>query len=394
MHVQSKYEMHFPFLRLPREIQDKIIKYLLPAMILPTTEEPRLLKDRWGFPGTLEPFEHDNCAYLRGSCRSIRDIVDRIRPIKSTRGFHLDPKRDTLKVWEMQLPNPDPYGEGHWGWSIPVRKLLTVFPLVLNPYSDVSTGVSDPTWHDETLDMDIDLSFLPMIEEMTLVVQSAGWEWNIEGFQMYGPDVVENRGPNDNWGRGGYGHLRLIAEDHFWIRKIRGSTPYRWKGCDADLFDPLDVLRMDDTSLSRYAPYIGFYGYSRGAYSLGGNWPGFRYYTDTKEVEFSPLSFSEINFATDRQDTLEREPESGRDAQLVSRVWIIRPGRPAPPVGRHHCWIKVKAWRMGDPDWVWQVENTWKMVKGMLFGYTEIDDGHGLHVKYYESIVGSKNWKL
>ncbi|RSL83573.1 hypothetical protein CEP51_004408 [Fusarium floridanum] len=151
---------------------------------------------------------------------------------------------------------------------------------------------------------------------------------------------------------------------------------------------------MDDTSLSRYAPYIGFYGYSRGAYSLGGNWPGFRYYTDTKEVEFSPLSFSEINFATDRQDTTEREPEGGRDAQLVSRVWIIRPGRPAPPVERHHCWIKVKAWRMGDPDWVWQVENTWKMVKGMLFGYTEIDDGHGLHVKYYESIVGSKNWEL
>ncbi|KAI8667564.1 hypothetical protein NCS56_00893500 [Fusarium sp. Ph1] len=151
---------------------------------------------------------------------------------------------------------------------------------------------------------------------------------------------------------------------------------------------------MKSTSLARNAPYIGFYGYSRGTYSLRGNWPGFRYFTDTGEVEFSPLSFSEISFATDRQDTSEREPVGGRDAQLVSRVWIIRPGRPAPPVELHHCWIKVKKWEMGDPDWVWQVETTWKMVRGMLSCYTKIDRGHGLHVKYYESIVNSKNWKL
>ncbi|KAL2682384.1 hypothetical protein Neosp_006834 [[Neocosmospora] mangrovei] len=393
MHVQSKYEMHFPFLRLPREIQDKIIKYLLPVMILPTTEKPRWTKDRWGFLGTLEPVEHSNCASLRGSCRQIRAIVDRIRPIKSTRGFHFDPKRDTLKVWQMQLPDSDPHGEGHWCRSIPVRKLLTVFPYALNPYDDVSTGVSDPAWNDEPFDMDLDLSFLPMIEEMTLAIQSAGWEWHIEGFQMYGPDVVESRGPNDNWGRGGYGHLRLLAETHFFTRRIRGSTGYRWKGCDDDFFDPLDILRMNSTNLARNAPYIGFHGYSRGTYSLGGNWPGFRYYTATGEVEFSPLSFSEINFATDRQYKPDREPVDGRDAQLVSRVWIIRRGRPTPPVEPHHCWIKVKKWEMGDPDWVWQVETTWKMVRGMLSYYTKIDRGHGLDVKYYESIVGSKNWK-
>ncbi|KAJ4308120.1 hypothetical protein N0V84_012289 [Fusarium piperis] len=387
--------MHFPFLRLPREIQDKIIKYLLPAMILPTTEEPKWTKDRWDFPGTLEPVEHNNCAYLRGSCRPIREIVDRIRPIKSTRGFHFDPKRDTLKVWAMRLPDPDPYDQMPCLPGLPVRKLLTVFPSALNPSSQVSIGVSDPTWNDEPLDMEFNLSFLPMIEEMTLSIQSAGFEWHIEGFQMYGPDVVESRGVHDRWGHGGgYGHLRLIAENHFFFRGIKGSTRYRWKGCGDDFFDPLDILTMDSASLSRHAPYIGFHGYSRGTYSLGGNWPGFRYYTDTKEVEFSPLSFSEISFATDRQDTVQREPEGGRDAQLVSRVWIIRPGRPAPPVEPHHCWIKVRKWEMDDPDWIWQVENTWKMVRGMLSCYTEVDNDHGFNVKYYESIVSSKNWQL
>ncbi|UPL04186.1 hypothetical protein LCI18_015120 [Fusarium solani-melongenae] len=299
----------------------------------------------------------------------------RIRPIKPTRGFHFDPKRDTLKVWKMQLPDSDPYGEGHRGRSIPVRKLLTVFPYALNPYDDVSTGVSDPAWNDEHFDTDLDLSFLPMIEEATLAIQSAGWEWHIEGFQMYGPDVVESRGPNDNWVAGGMDTSVCLPKI---ISSLEESEAARGTAGK-------DVMN---------APYIGFRGYSKGTYSLGGNWPGFRYYTDTGEVEFSPLSFSEISFATDRQDTPKREPVDGRDAQLVSRVWIIRPGRPARPVEPHHCWIKVKKWEMGDPDWVWQMETTWKMVRGMLCYYTKIDRGHGLHVKYYESIVSSKNWKL
>ncbi|KAH7259886.1 hypothetical protein B0J15DRAFT_581914 [Fusarium solani] len=399
MHVQSKYEMHFPFLRLPREIQDEIIKYLLPAMVLPTTEELPCYKDKWGFPGTLERIEHKNCAYLRDSCKQIRNIVDRIRPIRSTRGFRFDPKRDTLKVWEMTIPDSDPYGDGHWDWSIPARKLLTVFPSARNPINGESTGVSDPIWdEDDNFDMEFDMDtlseYFPMIEEITLVIQSAGWEWHIDGFQMYGPDVVDRRHFNDDWGRARVGNLRdRDAEDHFMTRGIRGSTPYRWKGCGSNFFDLLDMQTIEPTRLSWYAPYIGFYGYSRGTYSMGGNWPGFRYYTDTKEVEFSPLSFSEISFATDRQDTPKREPEGGRDAQLVSRVWIIRPGRPAPPVEPHHCWVKMEEWEEGDPDWIWQVANTWKMVSVMLSSYN-IDNKHGLHLKEYESIVSSENWQL
>jgi hypothetical protein len=53
----------------------------------------------------------------------------------------------------------------------------------------------------------------------------------------------------------------------------------------------------------------------------------------------------------------------------------------------------MEEWEEGDPDWIWQVANTWKMVSVTLSSYN-IDNKHGLHLKEYESIVSSENWQL
>ncbi|KAM0425361.1 hypothetical protein ACHAPT_009418 [Fusarium lateritium] len=385
MSDSSTTDMAFPFLRLPTEVQDKIVRYLLPAMILPETKEPVSRYDRRGSRGTLEPIEHETCGHLRNSCKQIRSLVDRLRPIRSTRGFHFDPKQDTLKVWEMKLPIAAPY---HAPSPVPVRKLLTVFPHALNPWNKVSTGVSDPAWVDESLEDCSVGRHLETVEEMTLLIQSAGPEWRIDGFQMYGPHLPGPRRPWDSRFPPVFACIDKDPEPHFRARGIRDSTQYRWKGCHRNLFDSGVMRSIDPTGLTNQTPYIGFHGYSNGRFSMGGKWAGFRYYADTNNVEFSPLAFSEISFATDKQGTAEREPEGGCDAQFVARVWIIRPGRPAPPDEPHHCWVPVKMWEEDEPAWVRKVRNTWKMVSSMLSEYTEFegDRDHGLFLENDKSI--------
>ncbi|KAM0544093.1 hypothetical protein ACHAPJ_011975 [Fusarium lateritium] len=104
--------------------------------------------------------------------------------------------------------------------------------------------------------------------------------------------------------------------------------------------------------------------------SLGGKWAGFRYYIETGEVEFSPLAWSEVEYFVHRLYAPEgagRYLPDNQDPQLISRVWIIRPNeRVKPEEQPHHCWVKVKKWEKGEPNWVWQVEITWKMVREML----------------------------
>lgn len=123
------------------------------------------------------------------------------------------------------------------------------------------------------------------------------------------------------------------------------------------------------THRSTVTPRIGFYGFSRGTMSLGGKWARFRYFTKTNEVFFNPLAWSEVEFFIRRYYTSDgcviKAPGSPHP-QLIARVWIIRPGNIAEPSQPHHCWLKVKKWEEGDPDWVAQLETIWKMVRSDL----------------------------
>jgi hypothetical protein len=86
-------------------------------------------------------------------------------------------------------------------------------------------------------------------------------------------------------------------------------------------------------------------------------------------VHFSPLAWSEVKDFVhhwDHPDPVFNNFPCAPPPQLIARVWIIKPGKKAEPDQQHQCWLKVKNWDEGDPDWVAQVETMWKMVRGHL----------------------------
>lgn len=191
---------------------------------------------------------------------------------------------------------------------------------------------------------------------------------------MFGPDIIAPRRPEEGWGFARVGCQDSAAAEYFVSRGIPADTGEKW------IFTMDTGFTMEGDNISaridqrifcgkNLTPRIGFYGFSRGTMSLGGKWAGFRYFTETKEVHFSPLAWSEVKDFVHRwyhPDPVFNEFPCAPHPQLTARVWIIKPGKKAEPDQQHHCWLKVKKWEEGDPDWVAQVETMWKMVRGHL----------------------------
>lgn len=162
----------------------------------------------------------------------------------------------------------------------------------------------------------------PMLKEFTLTSAVCGPDWHIDSFQQYGPEV----------------------------------SPKDW----------------------RYTPWISTHGYSsQSGLQRVGKWPGFRYWTETRKIEFRPLSWPEV------QPWTTMFPSSGW-ASLTSpefiphefnaRLWINRPGESIDAEQSQHGWIEVKAPEEGDDSWVEQVATTWKMVRYFLKRSSELMD--------------------
>ncbi|KAF5718678.1 P-type ATPase (mediates high-affinity potassium or sodium uptake) [Fusarium globosum] len=151
----------------------------------------------------------------------------------------------------------------------------------------------------------------PMLKEFTLTSAVCGPDWHIDSFQQYGPEV----------------------------------SPRDW----------------------RYTPWISTHGYSsQSGLQRVGKWPGFRYWTETRKIEFRPLSWPEV------QPWTTMFPSSGWASltsaefiphEFVARLWINRPGEPIDAEQSQYGWIEAKAPEEGDDSWVEQVATTWKMVR-------------------------------
>lgn len=191
---------------------------------------------------------------------------------------------------------------------------------------------------------------------------------------MFDPDIIAPRRRGEGWGIARVGCHNTAAAEYFVSRGIPADTGEKW------IFAMNTGFTLEGDNISaeidrqiRYGhdvtPRIGFYGFSRGTMSLGGKWAGFRYFTETNEVHFSPLAWSEVKDFVHRwyhPDPVFNDFPCAPYSQLIARVWIIKPGKKAEPDQQHHCWLKVKKWEEGDPDWVTQVETMWKMVRGHL----------------------------
>ncbi|SPJ72242.1 uncharacterized protein FTOL_01970 [Fusarium torulosum] len=117
------------------------------------------------------------------------------------------------------------------------------------------------------------------------------------------------------------------AAEYFVSRGIPADTGKEWRFPKHDAWREIDT-QMDrdhiDTPQITVTPRIGLYGFSRGTMSLGGKWAGFRYFTETNEVHFSPLAWSEVEFFVRRYYTPDgcviNIPVSPYP-QLIARVW-------------------------------------------------------------------------
>ncbi|KAM0191691.1 hypothetical protein ACHAPA_008287 [Fusarium lateritium] len=363
----------FPFQRLPLELRIKIVREALPSLIVPEyicdPDQPISWAERvW-------------VAKLTESCKDIQSIVKSIRKIVGFDDgrvfFRLDPISDTLLVKQMCLPEIestkswDPATFGLDRHALPVRRLMTQSFRIMTPLCDKDypdwmyrhhPRSFYPDWSEVPFSASLPVfSHLPLVEELVLSIQRAGTEWNIDDFQMFGPEIIAPRRREQGW----FGPHDEAAAEYFASRGISADTGEKWISTFA--YD-MGGSRYDNTSPPS-GTRIGFYGFSSGTMSLGGKWAGFRHFTETNEVYFSPLAWSEVQHFVHRwyaPDGRAMNPPGDPQPQLIARVWIIRPGKEAEPARPHHCWLKVKEWEEGDPDWVAQVETMWKMVRGHL----------------------------
>ncbi|KAF5595347.1 hypothetical protein FPCIR_4507 [Fusarium pseudocircinatum] len=390
----------FPFNNLPTEMRRKVVLHALPTVTVPhrylysgiawVHEYP----EERAFKALLET--NADIATLSNQVRCLKAVgCDGAAVMSSIGGvpFRIDPLHDIFKVVDIRLPalrpsvSWDPRSiEGHHRHALPVENILSVSrtvslrrgeaPPESDDQSDGSSQGSGPsdgppsTYYEMALKKDIPIfSRLPKAKNLSLIIENAGREWNIEGFQMFGPDVVGPRFHGNDWGMARAGDHSEEAQNHFTNRGIRADTRIPWtfvNGWDY-LSNPEDVSHYSPGDARFSPPNIGFHGYSRGNVSLGGQWAGFRLWVAENKVEFSPLSWWEVEPLIADYYSIEERGYRTCHPGFVARVWIIRAEKDLEETKRpHHHWMEVREAELGDPASIEQISTTWKMVCDML----------------------------
>jgi hypothetical protein len=354
----------FPFGDLPRELQTEIIRSAIHTRqvtlspILPrTTGDETLLSSRL-------------------SCRRINELIldDPLFRSAITDRHHrrllMDVNVDTLRVTNMYIPNvgvyqPDRPGRG----SLPIRSLVSIndgFLLRRGCFAPKAASLERFYLLGLKFKKSLPDQWFPNLEHFTLSVAHAAGGWNMEGFQLYGPETLAPFDPQCTWNLSLYDDAR-INEGARYLSQIGAisDTGIRW-----DFSDYLAMgyfkTRPREISTPGYAyksicPYIGLRGYSDGVRSHGGHWAGFRLFVESGLLQFSPLNWSDVeHLIVDKTNRLETCMP-----QFIARVWIIR-GTEKPPDDDDHSWIEVREPVDGDPPYVGQIADTWTMVRHQL----------------------------
>ncbi|KAF5672671.1 hypothetical protein FCIRC_8375 [Fusarium circinatum] len=384
--------MACPFSKLPMELKVEIMSYVIPPMSSP-----------------IDNSVHPEAAYvavgdLASVSKDFKRVVEtlhRIKAITIDEGktkFTMDPIRDTLVVFWMAIPSPNP--DNSWirsmkaaGYKVddealPIRRLIAFSDYPMLPPSQDSSGCISRTtraqtvantlrWKTEPFETDLPMfSRFPFLEETVVSVSMMTRMWHISGFQMEGPDVVAPRTNGESWGLNRVGPHSVTAARYFKDKRIQADTGIPWEFPRSPFLkhpwsflwthhatlisQPEDVhphIDPDATYIHPLdRPLIGLYGYSRGTRSLGGKWAGFRYHTKTHKVQFSPLAWHEVEPIVHRlgyDPAYGRPLANGADPQFVARVWMIRDGD-EPKDEPHHCWIEVKEPKEYDANKPWE----------------------------------------
>ncbi|KAF5597709.1 uncharacterized protein FSUBG_8359 [Fusarium subglutinans] len=202
------------------------------------------------------------------------------------------------------------------------------------------------------------LDKLPKLEEYSLIIPAAKQSWTMDGLPQIRPqDNNENPAHvGTKWQFNFYRYHRL-GELHNEVPEgcLMGVPP---NFCDDSHLDGTDPSDRPGS-----IPYIGKYGYERSHGIVGGLWAGFKYFQESKEAYFAPLSWTEVEplVMGNYGENGTRALFHNHTPQFVSKVWVVRQGTDAPK-----GWIKVRAVDESDPAWRHQLLKTWNAVRYTL----------------------------
>ncbi|EWZ38674.1 hypothetical protein BFJ70_g1621 [Fusarium oxysporum] len=371
------------------EVKVEILRYVLPPMASPVDH---------GIHPQAAYVAAENLMCVSKEFKQVVEMVHCIKAVNNDDGktkFTMDPMRDTLVVFWMALPNPNP--NNSWiqsmkvaGYEVddnalPIRRLIAHSPFPMQARSQDPSGFISRTnraqtvantlrWLDVPFETELPMfSHFPFLEEAVVSVSMMNRMWHISGFQMEGPDVVAPRENGESWGLNRVMPHNRAASRYFKAKGIEADTGISWElppsvfstnhGClisqPEDIASHVDQNAVLMQPLDR--PFIGLYGYSRGTRSLGGKWAGFRYHTHTHKVQFTPLAWHEVEPIVHRlgynHHAVSRQLPGGSDPQFIARVWIIQEGT-EPKNETHHCWVDVKEPEEYDEPMVTQIATT------------------------------------
>ncbi|KAF9778520.1 hypothetical protein IL306_003972 [Fusarium sp. DS 682] len=334
----------FPFLRLPVEIQMKIIQMLIPPMVLPEhiTTNGIVVRNVRAATRNLMLV----CKQMKGVVLSNRKLIG--KDVRTGQVFSFDPTVDTLLVKKGIYPDFFFKAINHKEKHLSIRRVMSfsqypMLPSRLDPTGNISEEVDETDWNLPTSDateMWRNLPFKTVIpflrglehmEEMIVVIQNCPRDWHIDSFQQYGPDPER---PRKRWRRiheVDWDEVKfpLDPDNNPLFEKL--NNPVHDTGIEWKLPRSGDHISAWNDRFWSYhrTPMIGPHGYSKTSkdqpnkdYALGGKWAGFRYSPDNHEVEFRPLMFDEVEHIVHRQ----YQPEQGRkipdnqDPQFIARV--------------------------------------------------------------------------
>ncbi|KAM0209456.1 hypothetical protein ACHAQI_006505 [Fusarium lateritium] len=340
------------FLSLPRELRDEIVAHAIPPLVVPCHVQT----------GSITSAGEHSLSSLKLSCRSIYEAVQRVRRVKGISDatnsphphvFSFNPDKDTLRVWEMRLPRSTRVEDAA---GLPVKRLISM----TNQMSSVPVlmaitfhAKSHPNGVDQSLPLKkLKLDKLPHLQE--LIIENIS-------FWADAPQYGDSVGTSEESRQQHVGiewKANRTRYPSFKEELLNSRVKHRWKiWC-------FEALK------------IGLHGYTPEKAMLGGFWAGFRYFEESEEVWFSPLSWYEVRDIMMKPATSKTVGEEAlyedHHAQFVARVWIIRSGQAAPKDEPHHRWVKVSFKWAQDPDWAYKIwitwEAIWRVVEGQTYG--------------------------
>jgi hypothetical protein len=348
------------FLELPWELQDEIISHAIPPLIVPCHV----------LAGSITSAGEHSLLSLKLSCRSIYEAVRRVRWVKASSAMHfsprprifsLDPEKDILRVWEMRLPIFSCSRVEKAG-GLPVTRLISMtrkLRIALITWTKSLQQSHLSSFQDKAaLVRKLKLDKLPHLQELIIVSQSVDMFWSNTGFWTDNSQHGEGEEPsNESQGQ----HIGITWE----------ANRTRYPGRVIEFLSSYTNTRMMSRPPNYEPLQIGLHGHTASGDMLGGLWAGFRYFEDSHEVWFSPLTWYEVRdimmvpttSTTGDEEALFEEHHS----QFVARIWIIRSGQAAPKDEPHHRWTKVEyRYGGGDPQWAYKMHLTWEAIWRMV----------------------------